>query len=129
MSTIKFTHGENAELSINNGNTTLSNALTLGALFHSSKMFYPADQDPKREYATNTQGLMDSIDMSHQLVDSLHNGINTISSILAIAEHDDIEPHLRDSMWLIAGLTELAGQVHFAANEMQYRLDQENNQV
>jgi len=28
-------------------------------------------------------------------------------------------------MWLIAGLTELAGQVHFAANEMQFRLDQE----
>jgi len=48
-----------------------------------------------------------------------------LSSILAIADHVEIEPHLRDSMWLIAGLTELAGQVHFAASEMQYRLDQE----
>jgi len=81
MSRIKFTHSDSGNLDINNGNTTLSNALMLGALFHSSKMTYPVGQDSRRDYATDKQGLMDSIDMSHQLVESLHNGINTLRNV------------------------------------------------
>jgi len=129
MSNVKFTHNDSGELNINLGDTTLSNALSLGALFHSSKTTYAEGQDPVREYATDKEGLKASVDMSHQLIDSLHSGINTMSSILALAPHDDIEPHIRDSMWLIAGLTELVRQVSFEVNDMQYRLDQENKQT
>jgi len=129
MSNVKFKHNDSGELNINLGDTTLSNALRLGALFHSSRMTYPEGQDPRREYSTDKQGLEDGIDMSHQLIDSLHSGINAMSSILALAPHDDIEPHIRDSMWLIAGLTELVRQVSFEVNDMQYRLDQENKQT
>lgn len=127
-SSIKFTLGEDGAIDTQNGDSALSDIFLVAALNHTSKMVYPENEEPTREYATDIEGLGTAVDKAGQIVASLNSSIESISSIMACANQDDIAGHVQEIMWLISGLSSLANEVHHASQNMQFSLKQARKQ-
>jgi hypothetical protein len=116
---INFTYGTNGKLPSKLGTTTLADALLVGAVSGSK------NHDNGLQYATDDAGLEIVVGKSVDLVSHLQDGIYAISTILAYADVGEIEPHLSDIHWLLAGLADLSRQVNYEADEMRYALDKQ----
>lgn len=122
---IKFEHGENGTLKVNNGSTSLSDLLTLGAVIHTAKQ----NKKPfNTEYPTDLAGLQVMSDKAGYAAEFLNESTRAVSVLLAYVDPSEIQGELQSIAWLIAGLSEMAGVVSAAGSEIDCALLSEQAQ-
>ncbi len=126
---IKFEYGSGEMYRINSDSTALTQLFMLGALAHTSKNEYENGKT-KIQYATDEEGLKDSIETSSELLTMLHDSLAALGVLLVHVERVETEDYMASMGWLICGLSEICEQVAFNQVEMQTALDQlkETNQ-
>ena len=122
---IKFTHGENGQIESFVGNTTLSDIWLLAGLKTTANYSSVAGYEQGLQYPTDEEGLKVAIDKSYELISTLADASKAIATILTHVDPAEIPHELTSALWLIAGLSELSGDLLVSQGDMQYSLEQQ----
>jgi len=116
---IKFNHADNGELALNTGSTSLADLLTIGAVSLTAKRNQEAC---KQEYATDKKGLQIISEKAEHAASFFNNSTHALGVLLAHVDHNEIQDHIPQIAWLIAGLSELSEMVGDAKSDIDYEL-------
>ena len=119
---IKFTYGENQQISTYNGNTVFSNLFMFGAFANTWK-YTQAPTTFHKKYETDIHGLKELISKTEETVSCLSNAVAALGTMMANANLGDIDTGTLSTYgWLIAGLGDLIDEVAFEGCEMSVSL-------
>lgn len=128
-SKIKFTHAENGDICIRNGDTVFSNLLTIGALTKTAKTKYTGDAVYK-EYATDAEGLKELQSMNDEAIMYISDAVATLGKMLVYVQRDEMGDTRLDSFgWLVAGIGEILEQLTFENGEISHTLSKLSEQA
>lgn len=119
---IKFTPAPDNTIPTYDNATSYSDVFMVGALQLTSKPTFPDNSTHYRHYQTDKAGLELASMKASEIVNSLHDAIKVIGILTAYADLEGIQHHQADIGWLIAGLSELAGDVNDAHLDMKHSI-------